>query len=74
MPRPAPYTRIPGYCFHSTRNRGYVRLDGRVYYLLGTYAFASDKAVADATAKSMAGLLADVAKLQAQAMKPKKTA
>jgi integrase len=36
------------------------------------YAFASDKAVANATRDSMAGLLADVAKLQT--MKPKKTA
>ena len=47
MPRPAPYTRIPGYCFHSTRNRGYVRLDGRVYYLPGDYGSALSRAEYD---------------------------
>jgi integrase len=47
MSRPAPHTRVPGYCFHKARGTAYVRLNGEVKYLPGPYGSPESRAEYD---------------------------
>ena len=47
MARTAPHVRVPKYARHKARNKGYVRLDGRMIYLPGLYGSAESRAEYD---------------------------